>query len=199
MPICGLVESARFGFSVLHTVGYTGIGDGLQQYQQSGLPPGGIGFGRKIYGSAEPTQPAQQKQQSGLPPDAIRFGFKPYGSSSEISATTTVQTGDPGGYAGAARHAIIEGRIERRRLNALAAERARLEELGRPKPAPVVEPKPTKETPKLAAQSPLPMVANFGQGNVTIGIQAPLNDLIEQQLMADEEDAMIAILLLALK
>lgn len=53
---------------------------------------------------------------------------------------------------------------------------------------------PPKAT--LSTQSPLPFVMDFGNGPVAIGIKAPsLNETLHNAILADDEDAIVAILL----
>jgi hypothetical protein len=50
-------------------------------------------------------------------------------------------------------------------------------------------------TPQPLGPSPLPLLADFGMGPVTIGMQIPLRDQFARAIEADDEDAIDAILM----
>ena len=58
-----------------------------------------------------------------------------------------------------------------------------------------IEKPDAKPASELQPNSPLPVVMDFGAGPVAIGMQIPLSQQLHNQLMADDEDALIAILL----
>ena len=58
-----------------------------------------------------------------------------------------------------------------------------------------IEKPDAKPAPELQSTSPLPVIMDFGAGPIAMGMQIPLSQQIHNQLMADDEDALIAILL----
>ncbi len=188
----------RFGRKIYgSTTGAISNSQTSPQYQ-SGLPDNALRFGFKPLGTVAATPisgAGTPKFQSGLPPNLLRFGHIPFGTAATVVTTTPpTQSGDPGGYAGA-RRAIAEGR----RAARLAREAA-LREQPAIVPAtevPVAAPKEVKQQLTVPELQPLPI--NFGGVPSIIGIRRKLTDEIEQQLEADDEEAIIAIILAALK
>lgn len=113
--------------------------------------------------------------------------------------TTTTTTPDPGGH-----RRSLENRFEEQRFLAIQERRAQRlaeAELAQQPVADIADAAPSRdeEKPKLSSVSPLPVVANFGAGPITIGLKLPpLSEQIATELEADDEDAIIAILLAAL-
>ena len=228
----GLIESVRFGHSSFGTVQPTPSTGPVQPQYQSGLPPGGLRFGRKIYGSFNSSTgngvpqyqsglppvalrfghkiygnaPAstisgsgEPKYQSGLPPEAIRFGHKIFGSSGQVTPpiTTPPPTVPPpvGGGVGHRPPPHPRGHYS---PNALGRLRTTRDEL--PEDEIVVQPEVQVEPPKPKLTAPIlqPLPIDFGKGrSAIIGIKREL-ERQHQELLADDEEAIIALILAAL-
>ncbi len=64
-----------------------------------------------------------------------------------------------------------------------------------PEPEKTEQPEPEAPKPEPPIPSPLPMVMDFGSGPKTVGLMVPLSEQIQNQILADDDDAIIAILL----